>query len=194
MPDTTSEAAQLISAYGEQFERHTHEYDSGLLVMPVASRTPAHRVVRTHGGMSLRRVVFNTARSSRPPIIPRAEDTATDKLLFATASPVRPLPNGPAGSLTFAVSGEYLFVASQPRIPGTNSLPTGGFPQPMNTTGENAARLFSGVSLPAHTTVAGYDANVESLRAAAEQVGGRLTYAWPLTVYPAAFSLPTIEG
>lgn len=197
--DTEDARSSLVSTYGDQYERHSHEYDAGLIVMPAASRTPAHRVIRTHGGMSTRRVNFNLSRQGRPPMIPRAEDTATETLLTAVAEPVRPMATGQSGNLIFGVRGEYLFVSSAPRVPGVNALPTGAYPHPVEPVGTIANAMF-GQFLAQQAppfTVADYDALCSALVAVAEARGGSngtLTYVWPLTCYPAEFSLPTIEG
>jgi hypothetical protein len=193
-PQTAIDASTLVNAYDEEVERHSHEYDSGLVVMPVASRTAAHRIVRTHGGMSMRRVEFRTARTGRPPVIPRAVNGTNDTLLHATAAPLRPVPSGAGGNLRFMVSGEYLFVASDPRVPGVNSLPTGAYPHPLPHVESVAKATFRNFQPGDVTTVAEYDAAVSAAIAVAEANIGRLTYSWPLSVYPAAFSLPTIEG
>lgn len=199
MSEANEARGSQTTTYGVEHERHAHEYDAGLIVMPAASREPAHRVIRTHGGLSMRRVTFDVSRQGRPPVIPSAQDTATDTLLTAVAAPIRPLPSPQSGNLTFGVKGEYLFVSSAPRIPGTNALPTGAFPHPVEPTGAIARGMFGQFlrTVAGPTTVAEYDALVDELVARAKQRGGStgaLTYVWPLSVYPAEFSLPTIEG
>jgi len=192
--DTVADAKLMAATYKSEEETHSHEYDSGLLVMPVASRTPGHRVVRTHGGISLRRVKFHLLRSDRPPVIPQPS-TQCDTLLTARVVPYRPLADGANGALVFRVAGEYLFVAEAPRVPGVNSLPTGASPYPLGPSDLAAQNLFAGAQAPdTITTVAGYDAVVSDLLAKAVANAGKLGYSWPLTVYPAAYSLPTLEG
>lgn len=199
MPTIDEARSALTTAYGTEYERHSHEYDAGLIVMPAASRTAAHRVIRTHGGLSTRRVMFDLSREGRPPMIPRAQDTSTDTLLTATAMPTRPLATGNTGNLIFGVKGEYLFVSSSPRVPGVNALPTGAYPHPIEPTDTIAHAMFRQhlATVNAPTTVAAYDALCSALVAVAENRGGAsgaVSYVWPLTCYPAEFSLPTIEG
>lgn len=182
--------------YNGYSQDHKFEYDSGLMVLPTAGRTPGHKVIRLHGGVGMRRVKWESERDGRPPILPAAVDTIYDKLLSTDVTAAMPVPNPQSGAYTFSVHGEYLFVQKAPRMVGRDALPTAMFPfpvEPMDTVATALAKpvLQNAVDITANSTdpigdlsnavgVAVMTANGDSL--------------WPFTFIPAIFSGTTISG
>lgn len=154
------------------------DYDPGVFVLPLASRTPQTVIVRVHGGLGTR--VVNVAASKRgsPPILPAAVDTDQDTLIGCSVNIPLPAFNHNSPGFDWAATGTYVYVTTGrggPRIPGKSMLPAGQYPFP----------------LPMQ------DAAVEMLAQSGEgvnQVAKGLPQAilagsvmWPFTVYPPQF-------
>lgn len=142
----------------------THEYDPGVLVLPVASSTSKVVKVRVHGGYSIRRVAFDVVRNNNPPIIPKPEDIVGDKrtdyLTACTISTPLPIETNTTGGLQWKVMGEYTFVTAgktdadpAARVPGEDLLPLGGYPYPLGLVDSigNAALTLTGGNLQAYS-------------------------------------------
>lgn len=115
-------------AYTGGYEHVTdHEYDPGVLVLPVASSASKTVKVRVHGGYSVRRVKFDVARDGNPPVIPEPTDiegvTRSDILVSCVVSAPLPFPNFTTGSQTWQVQGEYVFVGKGVETVAVTSVP-----------------------------------------------------------------------
>ncbi len=108
----------------------THEFVTvpGVVQVPVASRSAAHRLIRLHGGYGKRITRFAASRFGRPPVMPAAADTNGDTLLGTTVIPSLPRPNNQANGYDWKVSGEYTFAQNAPRVPGVDTFPVGSHP------------------------------------------------------------------
>lgn len=164
--------------------------DDGLVVLPVASRTPAFRLIRLHGGYGTRHVRWKTTREGKPPIIPAATDTAEDKLLSATVVTELPRVNN-SGGYDWTVGGEYRYVQLVSRRPGYSALPVGNYPFVVEPQATRAAELIR----PVASAYAG-DLPFQALIAKAQGLpvvsGGSIT--WPLLALPAVLSSTHIIG
>lgn len=185
------------NSYDKYQQDHRYEYDNGLVVMPVASRTAAHKVVRLHGGVGIRRVSFDTVRRGKPPVIPTMADTNWDTFVGGTVTAMTPIPNFQTGGFNWHVSGEYLYVQTEPRVVGQNTIPTGGYPFPVAPNDALATSYASGAAGAAFANAAdGTNAN----EAAAEAVGNDIVdhdnerYVWPFTMMPTIFSNDQLIG
>lgn len=182
--------------YNGYNQNHEYEHDTGLIVLPTASRTSGHKVIRLHGGVAMRRVKWHSERDGRPPIIPAAVSTIYDTILHTSVTAALPVPNEQAGSYTFSVKGEYLFVQKAPRVAGTHAFPTAMFPfpiEPMDTIATALAKpvLSNAVSLTAAST----DPIGDLSNAVGTAVmGDNPENLWPFTFIPAVFSGTTISG
>lgn len=114
--------------YADYRQDNSYEGDAGLAVMPLAQRESGHRVIRLHGGYSLRRVKWQAHRAAQPPLIPKAANTIADTLLSHTVSVPLPSPNDEYATYDWQVSGEYLYVQDYMRVPGEDPLPGGQYP------------------------------------------------------------------
>ena len=171
--------------------RQDHEYttDIGLLPLPLASPTPRVRLFRLHGGLSMRRVKWSASRAGKPPIIPAAADAGSDVLISTEATPALPVPNSQAGGYDWGVSGEYLYVQTKPRTPGTNALPTGGYPYPV----PGIDGLLNAIVTPAIGAALvnqGLDAAISLLSAPVNHTTD--SFLWPLTTLAPVFSAPDL--
>lgn len=182
------------NAYKDYSQDHAYEHDTGLIVLPVGSREPKHRVIRLHGGVGIRRVKWSASRTGKPPIIPKAEDLAADTILSSSVSAALPTPLPQSGQYLFSLSGEYTYVQESPRVAGTNAFPTGVYPYTLNPHDAIASAAVGGLLAhrSAPTTVADFDAAVTIVDTAV-RYGRGTHFSWPLTVIPASFSAPTLE-
>lgn len=114
--------------YGGHEQHNEFTQNTGLVVCPLARRTPGHRVIRLHGGYGMRRVKWSSARRGQPPLIPQAADLNGDTLLSATVVAELPRPNPAARGYDWSAYGEYVFVQDDMRVAGTDALPVGDYP------------------------------------------------------------------
>lgn len=176
-------------------QKNDFQHDLGLVVLPVASRTAAHRVIRLHGGYATRRVTWRADRTGRPPIIPAAADTEGDKLLSASVVPRLPVPMRGEAGYEWSVSGEYVYVQNTPRVAGETTFPVGNYPfvvEPAASVAEDIARPFVQqhyVGAPAG----------ERFPTFIEYVAGRTDlrdpeWIWPFLALPSKFTSTHIIG
>jgi hypothetical protein len=169
-------------AYGQD---HQYKSCAGVVQVPVASRTAAHRLIRLHGGFGTRTVKWSASRYGKPPVIPRPE-SADDVLLATSVTPALPRPNEAAGGFDWTVSGEYVFAQVTPRVPGTHALPVGKYPFELPAQ-DTAARALS-------RSVSQVTANSYTFNSYYTLLGNRLvnigsgSYIWPFLALPPAFS------
>lgn len=155
------------------------EYDPGVLVLPVASETSAAVKVRVHGGYTVRRVNFDVVRANNPPIIPKPEDiansaTGRDEVLVSCNLDI-PLPSETPNDtgLTWQVRGEYVFVETKARVPGTDLLPLGGYPYSLGNVDQLAGAAYQAAS-----------GNLQALSELMKPLVASDKHLWPITVLP----------
>lgn len=177
---------------------NVYEGSTGLMVMPVATRVSAHKVIRLHGGFAIRRVKWHAGRAACPPLIPKAMDTIADTLLTHNVNVRLPSPNDEANGYDWQVNGEYIFVQNQMRVPGEHPLPAGQYPMmrdPQTTTATTLARpyfdqYFSDLNTyndPLNETFINPNANlIETLAENVKPVDGDVV--WPFTALPSVLT------
>lgn len=186
---TSQTSLQAFDGGGEHYISgypHTtdHDYDPGVLVLPVASSTSKTVKVRVHGGYSTRRVRFNVQRNNNPPIIPKPEDivgrTKTDVLVSCSISTPLPTETTSAGGLSWQVAGEYLFVSTgtattdvAARKPGTDMLPLGGYPYGLGVADTIASAVYPGT-----------DGNLTAYSLSQIPLVSNDNHVWPFTILP----------
>lgn len=157
----------------------------GVVQLPVAGRTSAHKLIRLHGGYGTRVVKWRANRYGRPPVIPRAQDTTGDTLLGSTVTPQLPRPNEYAGGFDWSVSGEYVYAQNTVRTPGTDTLPVGNYPFVLPTQ-ERMATALAGQTQESPSP-SNFNAYFSSLgEALYDPTTG--SYVWPFLALPPAFS------
>lgn len=190
---TGNATASNTARYSEYAQDHNFEYDDGLVVMPLAQSTPGHRLIRIHGGVGMRVVRWKAERVGQPPTAPAHANTLGDTILSSSVHAALPLPQPQSGTYLFKMWGEYRYVQNEPRIVGTNSLPTGAHPypvEPMDSMAQAAAGSTSTSAAPLDT-LAAYDAEVNRIT---DRIATGGTFSWPITVIPAYFTAHTIAG
>lgn len=197
MSDNLNYDAAGANTYQRYTQDHRFEYDNGLIVWPVAGRTPAFRVIRLHGGVGVRRVEWEASRRGKPPIVPSMTDTDYDTFLGGSITAALPQPDPQSIGYSWHVSGSYLYVQTQPRIVGTNSIPTGGFPYPVVPNDALGNQLVADQVGNVLTNATPTD-NVADLigQAVGEDTVDHEedNYLWPLTVLPPVFTNDNIIG
>lgn len=191
-PFTNVSPAQNYSRGYEQ--DHRYDYDSGVVVMPVAQRTAKHRRIRLHGGLGMRVVEWKATSEGKPPVIPTPQNTSNDVILSSTIHAELPIPKPTAGVYQFTARGTYTYVQVEPRIAGTNALPTGIFPFPVDPM-DTIAFGYVGETLDSQsiTNMATMDAAVAAIENAV--LGdGSTPFSWPFTVFPTSNVIPIIAG
>ena len=180
-----------IGAYRESDQTHNYEYDSGVVVLPLAGRTAAHRLIRLHGGIGVRTVNWSVARLGRPPLIPAMTDTRGDTFIGGSVVPELPVPSPSVpGQFDWRVSGEYRFVQNSPRIAGENSFPAGA--HPFVVPGQNNAAV-SPTARKLSLSTATTDSLVTALLTGVTMDPSG-NFAWPFTVLPAAMTTDHMMG
>lgn len=175
------------------------EHDLGLVVLPVASYTSgspgAHRVIRLHGGLAMRRVTWRSTRVGVPPMIPAAADSGNDTILSAVVIPSLPMPDKANGAYSWTVQGEYTYVQGTPRVAGVNAFPCGQHPYLVLPQADLAGALVEGQpALPTGAT------DTFPLDRCTEYATDRATrredgsIIWPLLALPACLSSTHIIG
>lgn len=168
---------QSAEAYTGYRQSSNYEYDPGVFVLPVASRTPKVVVGRVHAGLGMRTVKVAASKRGSPPIIPAATDTDQDTLIHASVNLPLPAFLTDSPGYHWTVTGTYSYVTTGdggPRIPGKSYLPAGQYPFPLPLQDAAVELLSAGTDMKG---AAGY----------LEQqipMGG---YLWPFTVMPPQF-------
>lgn len=182
-------ALEKHSGDGYQSYTQDHEYTDapGVVIAPSSNRSGDARLLRVHGKYATRTVKWAASRTGAPPLLPTAADTPGDTFIGGTV--VLPLPVAEAGRgvYHFGASGAYVYLQDTPRIPGTDPLPTGGYPYPLATQGTVAAIRYAseiagavGDPNPAAAVVAAAGVNYD----------GSASTGWYLTGLPATTFVP----
>ena len=171
----------------------THHYEDvpGVVVSPSANRDGDARLLRVHGRAAVRRVRWSASRAGAPPVMPIPEDTARDTLVSARVAVSAPQPNMQTMHYMFAASGEYLYLQNDPRIVGTDPLPTGGQPYPLPDFDFVAVTRYASDIGAAQGTDNPEEALVIS---AGARFSGSADEGWYLTGYPAQTFTTQITG
>lgn len=174
-------------------QQHNYDYDTGLIALPIASRTPGFRLIRLHGGIGRRKVEWKTARHGKPPIIPTMVNGPNDTFLGGTVAPQLPVPNAAADGYDWRVSGTYDFVQTMPRIVGVDTFPVGAYPFQVLPQ-EKIAGTISGPNANDYTQsfdpdfyLSEYDAFWNGVASANVSLSDGL-YIWPYLALPPVFS------
>lgn len=182
MPDTVGNPSAFDVRGGQDYtgyrQNNTFEYDPGVFVLPIASRTPRAVVARVHGGLGLRRVNVAASKRGGPPILPAATDTDQDTLVACSIGVPLPAFSGDSAAFDWAATGTYLYVTTGdkgPRVPGKSFLPTGQYPFPLPMQDAMVEALTAGGATP------------ESLAPDLVRAIPEGTAIWPFTVYPPQF-------
>jgi len=182
---------------GQEYEKYEQDsnfdYDTGVVVMPVAGRSPRFRRIRLHGGYGKRIVKFHAIRKEKPPVIPQMTDTTYDKFLGGEVIASLPVQNPQSGAFTFEMHGRYVFVQASPRIVGVNTIPTGGYPYPLIPTDKMASDLAQPTMSAAPTFLSAanpQDAAAQHLSSVVIRADGQ--YAWLFTMIPPVYSSETL--
>lgn len=197
MPDLTGNLTGLGSAsYTGIQQDHGYETDLGYSIMPVAGRTPKFRRIRLHGGLGFRRVRWKASRSGVPPVIPTPTDVSNDLIVSYTVIPSLPKANPNSGGYNWTVEGEYLYVQVSPRTPGTETLPTGGYPFPIAPMDNMASEIISPIVkqlAAAGTPVANIpDLAIRAAGLGVDNAGNEFT--WPFTALAPIFTSSNLIG
>lgn len=169
--------------YNEYNQWHEYTQVPGVMQVPVASRTSAHRLIRLHGGYGTRIVKWRASRFGRPPVIPAAAGTTDDTLLGTTVTPTLPSPNEQAGGFDWSVSGEYRYAQNEERVPGTDAFPVGQHPFVNPIQEQIATGLTTQISVSPSDFNAFYTAVGTAVYDAATGA-----YLWPFLALAPAFS------
>lgn len=193
-------------AYQESRGVNEYEYVPGILIFPVASRTPKTATARVHGGYSERLLTFRGAKSGKPPVVPAANDLRdpfappdsvtglqpiSDTLVSASLTIDQPSPSNNAG-YDWNVEGVYRYVTTRtdaqggPRIPGRSGFPASRLPY-VSTPQDEVATSYLGASSGATSTDTRFIALQPS---AADFANGK--YEWPFVVMSPVFFDPTL--
>lgn len=181
-PDFTA-----TQGYSDSRQDHSYTYDSGVVVLPQAGRSPNFRIIRLHGGLGMRTSDWKMSRKGKPPTIPSMANTSEDIFLGGSVVPSLPRPSTTRpDSYDWTVRGSYTYVQAVPRIAGSSAFPVGQHPflcvdqaATANAIGQNVLPYYSG-SLPLQSVAAKLTSTVTI-----EPDGD---FAWPFLVIPADFS------
>jgi len=187
----------LTEHSAEGYERYTqgHTYRDmpGVVVAPSSNRTGYARLLRTHGKAAVREVTFDAARIGAPPALPKPENTDGDTFISADVTLPLPAANARTGTYTFMAAGRYTYLQDGAgRVPGTDPLPTGGYPYPLAVQGLIATVAYADAIAAAvgQANPADY-----AVRQAGLDYTGSATTGWFLTAFPAeTFVTTTISG
>ena len=179
--------------YNDYSQDSNFSYESGLVAIPLASATPAVRVVRLHGGFGLRQLDFNSARQGRPPIIPPMADTVNDTFLSGNVAFALPTASQQAAGYNWAVSGTYEYIQLEPRVVGIDTFPVGGYPAPMQTVDMAAFTLGGNSVIPPYAPVSVADFNTfwSNFEPSIAQISSG-NWTWPFLAFPPAFTSTTL--
>lgn len=182
MPDTTRIELTGFSDYLDHQMDNDFQQDTGLVVIPVASRESGHRVIRLHGGYGTRTVNWATTRMGKPPIAPAAEDGDEDTLLGSVLHSRLPKPNR-AGGYDWTMSGSYTYVQDYVRVPGAASFPVGDYPFVVLPTMAQAA-VIGQSSKQAYEGDRPFQSFISAIWAEQVPTGNFTEVAWPILAYP----------
>jgi hypothetical protein len=204
-PGTRANISLESSSYRKYDIAQDYQYDSGLVLMPVAGRTAAHRLIRLHGGVGVRKVDFTARRSGKPPIVPSMADVGDDTFLSGGITTHTVQPNPMTGGYDWTVEGSYTYAQGKPRIAGTNTVYASGVPYPTEV--DVSASSLAGPYLAAYTTpnealVLDLEnpTNGERIDSFAQAVAGGTVdhiteeYTWPFTFLTPHFTNAFILG
>ncbi len=182
---------QHVAGYDRSEQDHSYEYDSGVVVLPIARRTTGHRIIRLHGGVGKRIVRWDSARRGNPPIVPTMADTSGDTFIHGSITPSLPAPSDDARGYDWRVRGEYVFVQNVPRISGTHAFPVGQHPFVCPDQAAQARANSAGAGQAYTDAVA---AQEDPVQAAVQTVQGAVrinrdgSYTWAFLALPAIFA------
>ena len=179
--------------YRASDQTNDFQYDAGVIQLPVAARTAAHRLIRLHGGQGQRTATFRFVREGKPPIVPAMQDTSGDTFLGGSICPATPVPSATGRGLDWVVSGTYRFAQDAPRLVGTHAIPVGQNPylDPSQAAEALAAVPSSVVSAYVASLANGPGTAYQNFIAAvaeATKINGEGDYSWPLLALPTVFS------
>jgi hypothetical protein len=197
MPETQKVRMETagVADYGGFTQRNFFRNDSGVVALPVAGRTAAHRRIRLHGGMGTRIVKWRADRTGRPPVIPAAADTDADVLLSHQVIPHLPRPQSGGDAYDWSVEGEYVYVQKAPRTAGVDSFPVGDHPYPVQPVFQVASTLAAPY-LGYYTAAADgqkFDALITKL-ASVVPTDANGQWQWPFLALPAVLSSTHLIG
>jgi len=171
-------------AYQQSDQAHEYTYDPGIVPVPVAGRTAAHRLIRLHGGIGTRTINWTTARLNRPPYIPTMADTSGDTFIGGSVVPSLPTPSASKpGHYNWQVSGSYTYVQNTPRVVGTDALPVGQHPFPTPAPAGYVPSAVAQLDMTTATLNEIANALVGSVK-----VDPTGDFAWPFLMIPAQFT------
>lgn len=162
----------------------------GVVVLPVAARVSAYRLIRLHGGYGTRKCRWTTSRSGKPPVIPAANDTAEDLFLGSKVVTNLPTPNR-AGTYDWTVSGEYEYVQKVPRYAGVSAFPVGNYPFLIDQQTAAATQILAPIA-SSYTGPLPFQSLISAAEDLALAPGGVIN--WPLLALPSVFSSTHIIG
>lgn len=184
-------------SYGPLRSDQSYEYDSGIVALPLAGATPAHRLIRLHGGFGRRTVSWSASRAGKPPIVPSMANTQGDVFLGGSMETALPVPNPQVGGYNWSVSGVYTFVQTTPRKAGTDTFSAGAYPYPMSPTDQLAQQCTTPEAIAATiaATPASAKTNAFGLAVSPDKEEHRNdTYLWPFTLLPPVFTNDYLIG
>lgn len=170
--------AKAAGNYTSYRQNSSFEYDPGVFVLAVASRTPKNIIVQVHGGMGKRVVEVSASKRDAPPILPAAVDTDTETLIGCQIDLPLPIVNPTSATYDWAAVGTYLYITTGPagpRVPGRDPLPAGQYPFP-NPTQDAAIEAMA--------------SDGSSMAGLMDELPARIpdnNFVWPFTVMPPAF-------
>lgn len=130
--------------YRDYAVNNSVDYESGLIVLPLASAKPGdHIVVRLHAPMGVRKVAWRGTKEGTPPVCPKAKDltdasgNVTDTLLASSVDVPLPVVAQNGRGYTWRASGSMTFVQTTP-TPGDGSKPIGTAQYPFQSIYANA--------------------------------------------------------
>lgn len=188
--------SSLAGSYKDFAGDTREEYDEGILILPVASRTPKTVTARVHGGFGVRVERAAAVKKDSPPIMPAARDIrdpitgrVSDTLVSASITIPQPVPNTTGLGYDWTVVTEYTYVTTRPaidggpRIPGRSVIPASRLPYPISPQDPAATDLLpSSSGSDMDTMYTAISPTVASVRDG--------TYVWPFTVLTPAFFDP----
>lgn len=171
-------------------QENSFEFDAGLAVCPVSTRTAAHKIIRLHGGIGLRRTTWHASRQGRPPIIPAYGNAGNDTILTSVVTPTLPTPNVTMGGYDWSVSGQNTYVQGLPRLAGYTTFPVGDYPFPV-LPNLNMAGITATPYLDQYQGADPFANLIEAIAADTEYIG---SYTWPFLALPSVFSSTHLIG
>jgi len=109
--------------------------DQGIIACPIATdgtdpTQPIVEIIQAYAPQAHRVVNMDMSKQSNPPAIPSPITATTfgDVLLSTAVSIPLPSIGMDNNTLDYSVHGQYVYIETQPRMPGVDSLPTGKYP------------------------------------------------------------------